>query len=651
MSAPQIKLTKRHIYAAASVALILVLFVVLIASYPWLQLQMGVMLLNNANYEQAERVLAKLVDSRPDWTQPRYKLVLAQLQLGKFNEAARTVISLADHSRLNEIELAVIFLDVGQNLVNTGNSGAALELVHRILSEHDDEMLRQAAIEVGTSIAEASKLPLALDAVNLILELDPDNWMLERKAFYWLLSKALVAPASHARPALERALDIFPHNTLAVTQMAKILAEQEGAQSALAFLVGKEEETATTPTSQEYLTTKRKLVFELAIADTSADLTPYIKGLPGSTLTEMALEGLNYAMRHNRAGEQFYQLQPDNPAVAYQFGRNLFATQRWQQAREIFSHLRTIAPDHTNFGAVFAAIDFHLSTDKLVLDSGQYPYDLGKISPTGEYAALRHLVHSPWMDDLSNELLVRNLNTNQRTTLGEAYMFNWSASGNYLAFLSLSDTGLGQIHIYSGNGSNTVTLVEEYDVLYFNWVGDTLMVQAALEEDEKVLLRLRAPHWEDDDPIPWPAITGDVNGQLAWLAMEGQRYFTVYQHGREPQRINLSSNLLRITPWSPNGRYAVIETETKFYVYDHNTTRVSSISIPGQFAGWAGNSQLYWYYPVWSQLHVLARLNPAGTVLEYLPYSFSQPVYDLSIASMGRRIIVAEDEELLLYIR
>lgn len=652
MPAPQIKLTRRQLYAVGSVGLIIVIIIALIFSYPWLQLQMGNLLMNNARYEQAEQLLAKLAAKKPNWTEPQYKLVLAQLQLGKAEEAARTVLSLAEQNQLDSIELAVLFMDVGLHLVNSGNSNSALELTQNILAEQNEKMFHQAAIEVGQSIAEVSQLPLAMDAVELILELEPDNWLLDRKAFNILLSKALVSPARHARPALERALDIFPYNTLAVTQLAKIIGEQESPQSALDFLLAKEAKSGTIPINQEYVSTKRKLVFQLATDDTTADLTPYIQGLSDDMLTEMALDGLSYARRHNRAGEQFYQLQPDNANVAYQFGRNLFTTHQWQEARDVFAHLRSLSPEHANFDAVFAAIDFQLKTEKLVLDGGQFTIDLGLLSPAGEYVALRRWVQSPWVEDMSSELVIKNLRTNQHVTRSDAYLFGWSASGNYLAYLGVTENERGRLQLHHIDGDETIELPEEYDVMFFNWVGDTLMVQAVLEDGSMALLHLSAPQWEDTEPLPWPEITSAVNHQLAWLAMEGQRYFTVYQHGRDPQRITVEANLLKISDWSPNGNYAVIEAEgDRYYMYDHNRRRISPIETAGQFAGWAGNSQVYWYYPVWGEVYVLARLNTAGSVQEYLPYTFTQPVYDMSIASQGRRVLVSAGEELIIYTR
>ena len=645
------KTYSKKIYAIFSMVLLVAVIASIVFTYPWLQLQIGTMLVSSGNYQQAERVLTGLVESRPDWTEPRRQLVLTQLRLGKPTEAARTVTSLAEHGLLDGLDLAVIFIDVSRSLINTGYSQEALDLSRVVLEEHNDPHMQQAVIEVCINIAEVSALPLALESINLALSLSPNDWLLQRNALNLLLSKALTAPAYHARPALERVLELSPENTLALSQMAKIIGNTQGAKPALDYLADKELTHSGITESTEYVSTKRRLIMQLAMEEPGTDLTGYTYGIPDATLKDMALQGLGHARRQQQAGTNFYQLYPDSAEVMYRFGRNLYLVGQWQEAREIFMELRASDPDYTNFNAVFATINFHLNTEIISLGNSQRVADQGKLNDPGTYAAITRWVEAPWNDDVSTELFVRNLETDMEIVLGQAYDFHWSASGNHLAYMEISEGGTGRLFIFVLGNYELIQVAESYDVMDYNWAGDTLMVQAVSKQGTLSLLQVQEPDWEDSEPLVWPEITADINTQLRWLTM-GRESVTLWQHNQPVQTIGLGQEVVSVSRWSPNGRYAIIETVGKnYYIFDSNTVDAAEIPTAGSFAGWSGNSQLYWYHPVWEGLLVLIRINHSGAVQQYLPYAFNAPAYQLSIASQGQRVIAVMEEDVYLFSR
>ena len=234
------------------------------------------------------------------------------------------------------MELAIIFMDVAEHLLNSGHGDAALELAARVLAERPtDKMLSQAVVEIGFTIAQRSELPLSLDALNLSLSLEESNWMLNRKAFNILLDKALEAPAHLAEPALDAALKLYPSNSIALISKASLLGARQGPKAALEYLAEREE-TVGDNFTEDYLNTKRTLITRLAAAEPDADLTRYVRGMPQSTLVELAIQGLKQSSRQEISGYQYYQLAMTEPEVAYQYARNLVQIQDWEGAREIF---------------------------------------------------------------------------------------------------------------------------------------------------------------------------------------------------------------------------------------------------------------------------------------------------------------------------
>lgn len=636
MPEAKIKLEKRQIQAIIGVFFMVLVLTLLVFSYPWLQLQLALRMISSGNYEQAEQVLVRLVESRPDWTTPRKSLVMSQLHLGKGQEAASTVISLADRSSLQDIELAIIFMDVAEHLINTGHGEAALELTNRVLAQRQDKMLVQATVETGFLIAELYNLPLALDALTVSLSHSEDNWILSRKAFNILLTKALEAPAHLAEPALDKALEIYPNNIIAVTRKANLLGDRLGAKHALDFLVQREPDLQASSFSQEYIETKRRLIIRLGNTEPTADLTLYVGGMEPEMVQEIAIYGLNQAWRQGQAGTQYYELAQNSPDAVYIYGRNLYQLKRWQEARQVFTHLRQLEPGHMNFNGLFAALNSHLNTNTEVLNHPNFSPDLAQVSPDGTWLALRQWGEMPRIDEYASDLLLRNLTNGSERSLGETMYFHWSPDGKYLAYLSTSSTGLGRLYIYSVEDTMRYSLPSGYDVIDFNWAGNNLMVQA-LYHNQIRLIRLSSGDWQVLDNIEWD-LNSAVNQDFAWLTIS-DRTLVINTNQQQPKEFRLPNRLTAFSNWSPNGRLAVVEDEKgNGWIYNHLRGDLTQINTPGTFAAWGGEQEIYWYLPVWERLYVLVRLNSNGNVQEYLPYSFSVPVYDISVAA-GARIL------------
>lgn len=647
MQLPKLSAYKRQIQTVGGLAAAAAVLTLLLLTYPWLQLQAANQLIDGEKYAQAEKILLRLSTRKPEWTEPRYKLAVCQLRQSKGREAAATVISLADTSTLADMDLAMIFLQVAEQLINTGYSAEALGLAQKVLLERpDDKLLAQAVVEIGFLIAERSGLPLSLEALDTALPLAGDNWLLTRKAFNILLAKAFGAPPDLAEAALDAALELYPDNVLAITGKAKLLGQRSHPRQALDYLAEKEQNVLDNVT-EDYLDVKRTLISQLASIDPEADLRKYIQGFSESTVQEIALQGLDKAWRQNLSGKQFYQLAEHVPQVVYRYARNLIDLKQWQDARTAFKNLQKLDPKYANFDALFAFLDSKLTTAIETLRySGFFP-DMAAISPRGNALAMRvwmDLSHSE--DMMVSDLLVVNLANGQRESLGNAHIFKWDPGGNYLAFLTASPAGSGRLHIYAVASGQRFSSPPDYDVFDFNWAGTTLMVQVQ-RGNAISLLQMSPPNWTISGELDW-TLSGAVNGDLAWLTAS-KNTLVVHKYQQQPQRIALPKEIAAINPWSPNGRLAIIEDiASKSWIYDYRRNEVTAIELPGNFAAWGREQDIFWYYPVWDKWYVLARLDASGKVVEYLPYSFSYPSYDLTISANRNIVAVVEGDQVFI---
>lgn len=648
MPQPKFSLSKRQIQAIVGAAIVVLFLALLVISYPWLQMHLANRLIKSGNYALAEQILLRLVEGKPDWTKPRYDLALSQLYLGKGSEAASTVISLADASRLDDLELAIIFMDVAEHLLNSGHGDAALELAARVLAERPtDKMLSQAVVEIGFTIAQRSELPLSLDALNLSLSLEESNWMLNRKAFNILLDKALEAPAHLAEPALDAALKLYPSNSIALISKASLLGARQGPKAALEYLAEREE-TVGDNFTEDYLNTKRTLITRLAAVEPDADLTRYVRGMPQSTLVELAIQGLKQSSRQEISGYQYYQLAMTEPEVAYQYARNLVQIQDWEGAREIFADLKELDPGYLDFQAVNALMDSKTRTTTEAFHTPGYSSDMASISPDGNYLASRLWMDQPPLDDfLFSYLSIINLRDGSRKSLGDAQVFQWASDGKHLAYLTNSPAGKGRLHIYSVKDETTFTLSGEYDVLSFNWAGNSLMVQA--EKDGKMrLLHLVPSNWRIVEEMEGDSRSG-VNQDYAWIS-KSKNSLVIHKYRQAPREILLDQDILAFSAWSPDGHLAIIAGQAgKSWIYNYRDDQVTEIPIRGEFAAWGHGQTIYWYFPVWEKQYVLVRLDETGRISEYLPYSFSYPQYDLSVTSDGSAAVLVEDSKVLIH--
>jgi tetratricopeptide (TPR) repeat protein len=632
---PKVTISKKQLQVTIAIFLVLSFTALIFGGYPWLQLQVASRLYSSGNYAQAEQVLSSLIRSRPDWTEPRYKLVQSQLQLGKSQQAALTVISLAE-SRLGPAKLASVYMEVAIQLINSGNAAGALELTIKVLAERDQEMLRQAALEVAFRIAEHNDLPLALDALNIAIELSGDNWVLTRRAFNLLMAKALSAPDHLAEPALERALELYPDDVIAFTRKVRIMSARTGARHALDWLLEKEANFSLEEMSPEYFLTKKDLILRLASSDFEISLVPYTAGMSDTLLRELALQGIANAQSRNRAGTRFYQLASHIPEVAFTYGWVLFQNGSYQEASQVFEMLRKDAPDFANHAAISAALRSKTLTRETRLEVSGDSVDTIALSSNGNWLAMRSWMTPPWIDDnVTSNLLVRNLTTGQELRLGDVMLFSWSPADSLLAYLTVQPTGLGSLNVVNTMGENLFQLSPQYAIIDFNWSISTLMIQAEdIATGQIKLLQVRGPHWGMEQVIDWE-ISGPLNQELTWIA-PGDNRLHVYRHLQVPREIFLGRPVVGYSPWSPNGRFAVIHgLGQQHWLFDHNTLQVQEIPTAGFFAGWAHNSLPYWYYPLWDGLYVLARLNSLGNVSEFLPFTFTDPHQDLHIAANG----------------
>lgn len=645
MSQTKPSISRRQIQAICGVTVVSLVLTLLVITFPWMQLQLANHLVRGGNYAQAEQILSRLVDGKPDWTEPKYNLALSQLFLGKNSEAANTVISLA--SKLDDMELAIILLDVAEHLVNRGHGDVALELAKNVLVERaDDEMLTQAVVEIGFTVAQRAELPLSLDAVNISLSLAENNWLLQRKAFNILLDKALSAPANLAEPALDAALTLYPNNIIALASKANFLGKRQGPQAALEFLLEREQNMGES-LNEDYLNTKWNLLTQLAAREPDADLTKYIRGIPRSTVIAFAVQGLKQAIHRDISGYQYYQLAMDEPEVAYQYGRNLYWLQKWQDARSVFRALQKLAPNYADFDAVYAAIDSKTKTTTEEFRISGYSTDMSSISPDGRRLAMRLWMNEPPLDEfLLPNLVVINLADDTRKDLGDAQLFQWSPDGRHLIYLVESPDGQGKLHIYSVHSDTTVTLPDDYNIISFNWAGNGLMV--LVQDDRKTrLLHLSAYDWQIVEQLDGN-VYSDVNHDYAWITIDNKRLL-IRSPQNPPRELIFDQEIVAFTDWSPNGRLAIItdkSAQSWIYTYSEN---IVSIPIPGEFAAWGKEQDIYWYLPIWEKQYVLVRLNATGKIIEYLPYSFAYPYYDLSITDDGKIAVIEEDSKVIIH--
>jgi tetratricopeptide (TPR) repeat protein len=648
MPEPKVKksLNKRQIQALGGGIVVVLVLVLLVFSYPWLQLKLAEQLIEAGKYAQAEPILSSLMASKPQWTEAGYKLVACQLSQGKGREAAQTVLSLTDTQEIDDLELAIVFMDVAKHLLNTGAGEAALELAKRVGAQSEGEMLETAIKEVGFLIANYSDLPLALDAVNLALSQGGNNWLTNQKAFNLLLTKALESSPLLGEPALDRALQLYPNNIIAVTRKASIIGDKNGPKEALEFLIQKEIdlEDSIIP---EYLAVKRTLLIRLAGADPKADLNQFTKGMPQDMIVEIAKQGVNHAWLHMKSGRQYYHLAPDEPQVAYQFGRNLIQMHLWETARDIFRHLEEIDPKFMNFQAVYAALDSKTKTDTTKFASGEI-LDAIQISPDGKWLAWRKWLEHPWEQVMVSDLILTNLSASGSNpqSLGDAILFKWSPDSNYLALQSMTSTGLGRLHIITVQDGSRYTLPPEYDIIDFNWANNDLMIQAQ-REHQILLLHLAPPKWKIENELAWQ-LNSNVNQDFSWLTIKGNTLI-VYRNQQKYRTFDFKNNLVSFTGWSPNGNLVVIEdTMGKSWIYNHQKGNIAPIEIQGQFAAWGGDQDIFWFLPLWDQLHVLVGLNSKGSIQKYYPYSLDNLYYDISIAADGETLALMEDHKILI---
>lgn len=648
MPLAKFSLNKRQILAIVGVATVVLFLTLLVIYYPWLQMQLAKHLIKSGNYAQAEQILLRLAEGKPDWTEPRYDLALCQLYLGKGSDAAGTVISLADTSRLDGLELAIIFMDVAEHLIRSGHGDAALELAARVLTERPkDEMLSQAVVEIGFKIAERCDLPLSLDALNTSLALAESNWMLNRKAFNILLDKALTAPANLAEPALDAALQLYPNNLIALSRKATLLSARKGPKAALEFLAEREEEIGDN-FSEDYLSTKRTLISRLASTESDAELTRYIRGMSQSTLAELAIQGLKQSFRLGTSGYQYYRLAMSDPEVVYQYGRNLVQIHNWQEARAVFAELKKLDASYLDFKAVAAFLDSQTKTSAEAFRTPGYSSDMASISPDGSSLAMRLWANQPPVDGFPfSSLMVINLADGSRKSLGDAQVFQWTPDGKYLIYLADSPNSQGRLRIYSVQNETTFTLPGEYEVINFNWAGNGLMVQA--EKGGKMrMLHLVPSDWRIVEELEGD-VSSVVNQDYAWIT-KGKKGLLVHKYQQAPRQISLGEEILAFSDWSPDGQLSIITGQSgKNWIYNYADDKVTEIPLKGEFAAWGQEQTIFWYLPIWEKQYVLVRLNSAGKIKEYLPYSFPYPQYDLSITGDGSATATAEENQVLIH--
>ena len=648
MPEPQEKkcLSKRQIQAICGGVTVVLVLALLILIYPWLQLQLAEQLITAGKYDQAESILSGLMASKPQLTEAGFKLIICQLAQGKGREAAQTLISLTDSKSTEDLDIAIVFTDVAKHLWNTGNGEAAVELAKRVGAQHKGEMLEVAIKEMGFLIGEYSDLPLALDAIDLALSHGENNWLTNQKAFNLLLTKALESSPVIGEPALDRALQLYPNNIIAVTRKASLIGDKNGPQKALEYLNQKESELEDNLTP-EYLTIKRTLLIRLALADPKAELTQYTRGMPREMLVEIAQHGLNYAWQHSASGRQYYYLVPDEPKIAYQYGRNLFQMRLWVNAREIFKRLEEMDPNFMDFKAVYAALDSK-EIAKTKIFSSEEASDTLQISPDGQWLAWRKWQEHPQEHIMVSDLVLTNLSfsNNKSQSLGDVILFKWSPDSKYLALQTISDSGIGRLSIFSIEDELHFFLPAEYDVIDFNWANKDIMVQAQ-RDDQMYLLHMSPPEWVVKKELVWK-LSSNVNQNYSWLTTYGKS-LVVHRYNDKDKIFYFNSSLLSFTSWSPNGNLAIMEDmDGKSWIYNQKRGNITPIELSGKFAAWGQNQDFFWLLPVWDELHILTRLNGEGKVQEYCPYSFDMLYYDISITANGDKLILMEENKIFI---
>lgn len=648
MPEPQEKkyLSKRQIQAICGGVIVVLVLTLLVIIYPWLQLLLAEQLSAAGKYDQAESILSSLRASKPKFTEAGYRLIICQLAQGKGREAAQTLISLTDTGKTDDLEFAIVFMDVAKHLWNAGYGEAAVELAKRVGAQNQGEMLTAAIKEVGFSIGEHSDLPLALDAINLALSHGENNWLTNQKAFNLLLTKALASSPALGEPALDRALQLYPNNIIAVTRKASLIGDKSGPQKALEYLLQKELELEGNITP-EYLTIKRTLLIRLALTDPKAELSQYTRGMPREMVVEIAQYGLNYAWQHMMSGRQYYYLFPDEPKVAYQYGRNLFEMHLWESAREIFMRLEELAPDYMNFQAVYAALNSKTATKTKTFSSGEIS-DAVQISPDGKWLAWRKWQEHPWEHIMVSNLILTDLSLPdfKSQALGNAVLFKWSPDSKYLALQTLSDTGIGHLRIICLEDETHFYLPAEYDVIDFNWANGDIMIQAQ-RDNQMYLLDIVPPYWVVKKELVWE-LSSDVNQNYSWLTIN-DKILVANKINDNAKTFNFSNSITSFTSWSPNGNLAVVEDIAgKSWIYNQKRGNITQIDLPGKFAAWGQDQAFFWLLPVWDELYVLVRLNSDGRVQEYYPYSFDMLYYDIFITANGDTLVLPQDNEIFI---
>lgn len=637
---------KKNLHAIFGLIIVVLVLGALVLSYPTLQLALAEKLISAGKFAQAESILLTLSTNKQQRLKAGYRLVACQLFQGKGREAAQTVLSLTGAKGVDDLELAIVFLDVAKHLVDSGNAEAALELSKRVKTQSDGEMVTIAVKEISMLVAKYSELPLALEAVNLALAQGESNWQSNQKAFNLLLFKALESPPLLAEPALDRALQLYPNNAIAIMRKASIIGDKEGPLSALEYLkhadFGREEGLVP-----EYLAVKRSLLLRLAGTNPNADLTQYTRGMPQDMIIDIAKQGLNIAWSNLSSGYQYYCLAPDEPQIVYQYGLNLVQARSWDAARQTFRHLEKTDPDYLDFRAVYSVLDSKTKT-RLASFAPDETVDAFEISPDGKWLAWRKWRQHPGEQFMVSELILTNLTVGETNpaSLGDAVAFRWSPDSKYLAVQVMTAAGQGRLNIITAQNGLKYSLPPDWDIVEFNWALDKLMVQA-LRGEQAMLFALAAPTWETAGEFTW-SLASQVNPDFCWLALEGKN-LVVHSGQAEAKSFGFSKELMAFSPWSPSGNLAIIEDVAgRSWLFNSKDDSIVPVEIPGKFAAWGNQQDYFWYLPLWNQLYVLVRINNQGRIREYCPFSFDSLYTNLSIATDGRVLAFMNDNNTVL---
>ena len=130
-------------------------------------------------------------------------------------------------------------------------------------------------------------------------------------------------------------------------------------------------------------------------------------------------------------------------------------------------------------------------------------------------------------------------------------------------------------------------------------------------------------------------LDSNVNHDYSWLSIKGNSLL-VHRDKRKTRTFDLDNSLMSFTTWSPNGNLAIVtDVNGNNWIYNHSRGRITPVETPGSFAAWGKDEDIFWFLPLWDNLHVLVQLNSQGRIKKYLPYSFDVIYYDISITADG----------------